>query len=150
MRGWFYQANFCAECGNRRTRRRWWQHSYLCADCAARVGRRRYLVPTICALCGLIVGLALNSRRQETALERITLPGLAASPVVSALDATAHLKPARLPEAEQYTICGARTKKGTPCRRRTRPGQRCAQHQGRLSMLPEPAPRSEASTLNPP
>jgi hypothetical protein len=34
-------------------------------------------------------------------------------------------------------ICGARTKKGTPCHRRVHvPGERCFQHKGLPSLLP--------------
>jgi len=38
--------------------------------------------------------------------------------------------------AEVVSICGARTKKGTPCSRRVRGTGRCWQHRGRAAMLP--------------
>ena len=38
--------------------------------------------------------------------------------------------------AEVVSICGARTKKGTPCSRRVRGTGRCWQHRGKAAMLP--------------
>lgn len=38
--------------------------------------------------------------------------------------------------AEIVSICGARTKRGTPCSRRVRGTGRCWQHRGRPAMLP--------------
>jgi hypothetical protein len=37
---------------------------------------------------------------------------------------------------EQAYICGARTKKGTPCSRRVHGPVRCWQHKGAAAMLP--------------
>jgi hypothetical protein len=37
---------------------------------------------------------------------------------------------------EIISICGARTKKGTPCQRRVRGTGRCWQHRGMNAMLP--------------
>ena len=37
---------------------------------------------------------------------------------------------------EETYICGARTKKGTPCSRRVRGPVRCWQHKGAQAMLP--------------
>jgi len=37
---------------------------------------------------------------------------------------------------EKAYICGARTKKGTPCSRRVRGPVRCWQHKGAQAMLP--------------
>jgi hypothetical protein len=37
---------------------------------------------------------------------------------------------------EIVSICGARTKRGTPCSRRVRGTGRCWQHRGRPAMLP--------------
>ncbi len=43
----------------------------------------------------------------------------------------------RLPGREETVyICGARTKKGTPCSRRVRDANRCWQHRGKPAMLP--------------
>lgn len=39
-------------------------------------------------------------------------------------------------ETEPVYLCGAQTKKGTPCSRRVRGGGRCWQHEGQEAMLP--------------
>ncbi|HEY9281988.1 MAG TPA: hypothetical protein VIP46_00905, partial [Pyrinomonadaceae bacterium] len=38
--------------------------------------------------------------------------------------------------SEVVSVCGARTKKGTPCSRRVRGTGRCWQHRGKPAMLP--------------
>ncbi len=43
--------------------------------------------------------------------------------------------PAAHSVTEVESVCGARTRKGTPCRRKTRQGSRCYQHTGLPSML---------------
>ena len=144
MRTWFYQANFCAECGNRRERRHWWQHSYFCADCAARRDKRRYWLPVVCVCGGLVLGLALSRRWNSAALDHQASPSSTPAVTVSALDTAVTLKPAPAVKTESYTICGARTKRGTPCQHRVPPGQRCAQHQGRPSIVPAAAGQNEA------
>jgi hypothetical protein len=49
-------------------------------------------------------------------------------------DGTANERPTD--PAEVVYICGARTKKGTPCSRRVRGPGRCWQHRGMPAMLP--------------
>jgi hypothetical protein len=49
-------------------------------------------------------------------------------------DGTANERPTE-PEEVVY-ICGARTKKGTPCQRRVRGPGRCWQHRGKPAILP--------------
>lgn len=146
MGAWFYQANFCAECGNRRAGRRWWQHRYFCAECAARNGKRHYFYVALLAgvIGSVLLGWIISRAQRETTLDRLTPPGSAASattattpPIVSAQDAVVQLKPTPVRRSEMYVICGARTKRGTPCKHRVPPGERCAQHQGKPSMIPE-------------
>lgn len=121
----FYHANFCAECGNELAPRFRWRPVHFCDDCAARLGAAR---PTLAAALGLALLLGVALRRP------------APPAPVSARDAIlAHQgEPAPLeareppaPPVEERVFCGARTKKGTPCRHRVPPGQRCAQHRGR-------------------
>lgn len=40
-------------------------------------------------------------------------------------------------EAERVYLCGAATKKGTPCSRKVKGGGRCWQHKGQEALLPE-------------
>jgi hypothetical protein len=54
---------------------------------------------------------------------------------VSARDTVTTGNPEPKTEVVERVMCGARTKKGTPCRRLVPPGQRCAQHRGMASLL---------------
>lgn len=66
-------------------------------------------------------------------------PQLTSVRPASALDATATRSPdfqTDEAEKEERVFCGAMTKRGTPCRRLVRPGERCAQH--RLSRPSSP------------
>ena len=130
------RSSFCAECGIERcdpdhTWRRLWtvisHHRFLCPDCSTRlrVGRRRIVFATIASVVGVF---AVKYLRKNPAH----------GPSVSSWDATA------LPIRERTRVerpireqCGARTKKGTPCRRLAPPGERCAQHRGQESILPK-------------
>jgi hypothetical protein len=141
MQSFIYRANFCAECGNRlaaarRGRRRPWRVGCFCPECAARLRRRRYLPLLLALLGGVSLGLLLGPRRQAPAAGVPPAPAARAA-AVSAWDATAGLKPRRVDEPTAYALCGARTRKGTPCKHRVRPGQRCAQHLGKPSLLKE-------------
>ncbi|MFN7946139.1 MAG: hypothetical protein U0Z53_12365 [Blastocatellia bacterium] len=133
----FYRSNFCAECGNRREKGDW-RPGCFCAHCSRRTRHRLWWpLSLICAalLCGTIIGVWWKNTTQSgsATLSPVTIP------VVSAQDATATLRPAPLTSArlsEAAFLCGARTKKGTPCKHRVaQAGQRCAQHQGRASLL---------------
>lgn len=134
----FYRSNFCAECGNRRAQSGDRRPGCFCAHCSRRARWRRWWpLSLICA--GLLTGISLGAWWQhQTQPLPVTLNSMPA-PVVSAQDATASLRPApptsaRPPEA--VILCGARTRKGTPCKHRVaQAGQRCAQHQGRASLL---------------
>ena len=122
----FYRANFCAECGNEMTRHRWWQHRWLCGECAARLGMWRRtalfsLVAVLAAFC------SFRGKGGDSTV----------APVVSAWDATAVHRPTVTIEKPLRVQCGARTRRGTPCRRLVAQGERCAQHRGSPSMLPE-------------
>jgi hypothetical protein len=63
------------------------------------------------------------------------------SPARATSDANAQAVGASVADAptdpnEIVSICGARTKKGTPCQRRVRGTGRCWQHRGMPAMLP--------------
>ena len=135
----FYQANFCAECGNAMKPRFSLGPRYFCAECEAQMGRRNYFKS--------IAGLALCGTLAVFALNRTLTPGPngqspngqpnagAPTPAVSARDTVAAPILEPKPEAVGRVICGARTKKGTPCRHLVPPGHRCAQHLGMASLL---------------
>jgi hypothetical protein len=134
----FYQANFCAECGNAMKPRFSLGPRYFCDECEAQIGRRNYFKS--------VAGLLLCATLAVFALNRTLTPGpngqapnaqpnAGAPPPVSARDIVTALDPGPKPEAVERVMCGARTKKGTPCRHLVPPGQRCAQHRGMASML---------------
>ena len=139
MKIYFYQANFCAECGNAMKPRFSWGPRYFCDDCARQMGRGSQVK----SILALVFGTTLI----VTALNRTGPPPASVTPhttttagaSVSALDATATQQPefkaAVKTEASTRVLCGARTKKGTPCKHLVPPGQRCAQHRGLASML---------------
>jgi len=127
----FYQANFCAECGNALESRRGWRPCYFCDYCAAQMRRRRAMTPLL-LLTGLLVVSFLLVEREHSPAQ----PGqISASPAVSAKDASPKQNPSPQAPIQERVFCGARTKKGTPCRHLVHPGQRCAQHHGMPSMI---------------
>lgn len=138
MRRLIYQANFCAECGNALPPRRVWWPRYFCEVCARQV-RRRSACWRLFAPLGLLIGtLGLAFATHDGG--KPVLPSAASAPsvTVSAFDASAQAKPrpaAAVQADEVRVFCGARTRRGTPCRRLVRQGERCAQHHGQPSML---------------
>jgi hypothetical protein len=125
-----YRANFCAECGNERSRQRWWQHRYLCAECARRFGYVRRLIVVMVAI-GLLALLLINRARREE------FSGSTFIPATSIIEAGGDRRSSEEQERPARVACGARTRRGTPCRHLVAPGERCAQHRGQKSMLSE-------------
>ena len=142
MRQLFYQANFCAECGNALSARRVrlsWGPRYFCPVCAQQQRQRspfyRWLLPLAAILATLGWAFVLPENTPQT---------VQPAPTVTALNATAQVlpitPPASTPESAN-TFCGARTRRGTACRRLVQAGQRCSQHRGQASLLePKQAP----------
>jgi|SRR5215510_6164070 len=133
MRNIFYQANFCAECGNPLDPRERRLPRYFCDDCAARINRRGYLSPLSLLIALVIIFLTFREGAPSARLDQsqMFIPPAA----VSAHDATAGKLLQLKSKTEDRSVCGARTKKGTPCRRLVRTGQRCSQHRGMQSLL---------------
>jgi hypothetical protein len=132
MQNLFYQANFCPECGNPLAPRVRRLPRYFCDDCAARISRRGYLTPL--SLLTALVILCLTFWEREPAAPLAQSHMLNPPAAVSAQDATARKIPQLKSKTEDRILCGARTKKGTPCRRLVRSG-RCQQHRGMQSLL---------------
>ena len=139
----FYQANFCAECGNAMKPRLSLGPRYFCDECETQMGRRIYL-KTVAGLliCGALAVFALNRTQPQNPNGRLPY----GASTVSARDTVTTLKPEPEPEAVERVQCGARTRKGTPCKRLVLPGQRCAQHRGMASMLETKAAPARATT----
>ena len=127
MRNIFYQGNFCAECGNHLKPQRSLLPRYLCGDCQGLIKPRRnpsVLLSIITLLTTIIFFLRPVSQSR-----------IEPKPSVSAFNATSGKPVFEESKPEEKVFCGAQTKKGTPCRRMVRPGQRCAQHRGRPTMI---------------
>jgi hypothetical protein len=138
----FYQANFCAECGNAMKPRFSLGSRYFCDECQAQMSRRNYFKSVAgLLLCATLAVFALNRTHQpsqngQSPNIQSTASGAGASiPAVSALDTVTNRNAEPKPEAVERVMCGARTKKGRPCRRLVPPGERCAQHRGMASLL---------------
>src|SRR5437879_1284789 len=145
-----YRPNFCAECGERLTRRGWraWIGARFCGNCRRRLGRagliRSLTVLAITAAAAFALGRYLRPSVPPLMIQRVTNSPLSDLPVNlndSAL--TTNRRNSTNPVAavsstnEPGYICGARTKKGTPCRRRVHAaGERCFQHKGMPAMVP--------------
>ena len=129
-----YRPNFCCECGNKIVRLRWriWTSRRFCDKCFRTFAKARWLQPslTICAFVflGVLIGRGCRRVPPPLIIERATTaPTQAATPAAPSQPS---------PATEQIYICGARTKKGTPCSRRVHGPVRCWQHKGAPAMLP--------------
>jgi len=152
-----YKPNFCAECGGRIARLRWrvWTSRRFCDGCDKRFRRGRVVRPLVACAALLSVGFAggraMRPAPPPLVIERSVRNSTAAAPQLPAAGKEAEAKKDSRPpnygadgtEAERPTdpaeivsVCGARTKKGTPCSRRVRGTGRCWQHRGKPAMLP--------------
>ncbi|HEV2860017.1 MAG TPA: hypothetical protein VGX48_03355 [Pyrinomonadaceae bacterium] len=152
-----YRPNFCADCGERVVRARWrpWTSRRFCPNCDRRFRRRRLLAPLALSAAlaggGFLLGLKTRPEPPPLVVERGALnlaPPPSPSSNVKGEDkgADAKKEPRYGPDGtagerptepdEVISICGARTKKGTPCQRRVRGTGRCWQHRGLPAMLP--------------
>lgn len=153
-----YTPNFCAECGERiaRTRRSLWTNGRFCRVCAPRFRAARIILPTLAGATlfslGLGAGRAVRPEPPPLVVER-RQPSLVAPAQATQFQSTtantktenapAHTRPETAAPTERQTgasetvsICGALTKKGTPCQRRVRGTDRCWQHKGQPAIIP--------------
>ncbi len=137
-----YRANFCAECGERLIFKGWrgFFRGRLCAHCAQKRGSFASFRPAIVA--GLIAAAAFGfGRYLRPAPPPLIIQRAANSPLYTGNDsAVAQGNRSQVNQtvasSEEVYICGARTKKGTPCRRRVHTaGERCFQHKGMPAMV---------------
>jgi hypothetical protein len=149
-----YRPHFCAECGEQVVRLQWrpWTSRSFCDRCSQRTRRGRLVAPVVAGAAllvgGFSLGHAFRADPPPLMVLRGNLPATAPEqpPTTSAVqtsDATpsgAETVAAKGPAAEDdgpVYICGARTKKGTPCSRRVKGPFRCYQHKGLPAMLPQ-------------
>ena len=146
-----YKPNFCAECGAKQLRLRWhfWTSRRFCNDCARRLRKTRFVPVVFAALAlvsaGYVAGRArrpappplIIERRPDSPLDDRepdkSSQGAATTESGANSVATQHPSPAAIEDV--VYLCGARTKKGTPCSRRLHRPERCWQHKGAPAIL---------------
>lgn len=148
-----YKPNFCAECGTKLLRLRWhfWTSRRFCNDCARRLRKARFTPALLAALAlvsaGYVAGRArrpappplIIERRSDSPLKD-SEPGrstLRAVTTESGVNPNGDSNSSPVFAEEVVYLCGARTKKGTPCSRRVHGPVRCWQHKGSPAMLPQ-------------
>lgn len=136
-----HRPNFCSECGTKIVRLHWhpWTSRRFCDTCSRRLRKERIMLPSVVGTLLFSIGFA-TGRAIRPAPPPLIIQRSANSPLFSAESAggQADIKaqpPASATEEAVY-ICGARTKKGTPCSRRVHQPTRCWQHKGAPAMLP--------------
>lgn len=141
-------SNFCRNCGARLPRKSWrlWMRGALCDDCAKRPGvstRNRAIIGiTLVAAAAFAFGRYLRPPSPPLIIQRAANSPLSDAPLdLNSITKRGAVTPNVAPQTsatddETVYICGARTKKGTPCRRRVHVGgERCYQHKGRTAMV---------------
>ena len=147
-----HHPNFCAECGAQLKRKGWrvWQRRNFCKDCARRVGKNGLVhsltAIALIAISAFALGRYLRPPPPPLIIERTSNSPLSDLPVNVNQPArksnhednsTKDASRVAMSTDDPVYICGARTKKGTPCRRRVHfAGERCFQHKGMPAMLP--------------
>jgi hypothetical protein len=142
------RANFCVECGERLARKGWRVRlrGRFCDSCGRRLGTATVLRPLIVLALTAIAAFAFG-RYLRPAPPPLTILRAANSPLSdSPVDPGRTVGPSvtngtqnqnQSVTNEEGYLCGARTRKGTPCKRRVHaPGQRCFQHKGLPAMVP--------------
>lgn len=147
-----YRPNFCCECGHKIVRLRWlaWTSRRFCDKCSRAFAKSHWLRPTFSLvalmLFGVLVGRGCRRVPPPLIIERppanstATLSATSSNSTTTNGSASAGNTTATAPQpsaAEQVYMCGARTKKGTPCSRRVHGPVRCWQHKGARAMLPQ-------------
>lgn len=144
-----YQPNFCADCGAKVLRRRWhlWTSRRFCEGCARRLRKIR-LLPVFWLGITLLTTGYLAGRGRRPPAPPLTIERRSNSPLsdsapsgatnpAGAQSANTAVPPAPIEVVADVYLCGARTKKGTPCSRRVHGPVRCWQHKGMPAMLPQ-------------
>ena len=142
-------SNFCANCGARLKRKGWrkWLTGVRCDDCTSRLGRgvtKSLVLVVLIAITGFAFGRYLRPAPPPLIIRRTANSPLVDVPIT--VDAIARdgskdsNRVAAGPNAaatdDTVYLCGARTKKGSPCRRRVHAaGERCYQHKGMPAMV---------------
>lgn len=130
-----YRPNFCSACGAKIIRLRWrlWTSRKFCNSCVPQFRKEHWLQPILAVIglfgLGVFLGQGLRPTTPPLVIQRV------AGPIAAANTGAAQTEDATSIEDDVY-LCGARTKKGTPCSRRVHGPVRCWQHKGQKAMLP--------------
>ena len=149
--------SFCEKCGARLTRTGWRAlvRGRLCDDCAPGARRINVALPfgvvVVIASAAFSVGRYFRPPPPPLIIQRAANSPLSDLPL-NANDSVGRIKQNRKSgtseiaaatslqtgsTSELLYICGARTKKGTPCKRRVHfAGERCYQHKGMPAIVP--------------
>ena len=138
-----YKPNFCAQCGQKvlRLKSHFWTSRSFCDGCARVLRKERIMPWLLTALLltsfGYIAGRSRTPQPPPLTIIRRTDSPLSSPEDPGPMTATAGNKvsPSASSEEEVY-LCGAQTKKGTPCSRRVHGPVRCWQHKGSRAMMP--------------
>jgi len=135
-----YKPNFCSQCGVKVLRLRWhlWTSRRFCDECARRLRKERF-VPLLCALVALTAAGYIAGRSRRPPPPPLIIQRRSDSPLSSPEDPVKPQASSSAPSTtveEEIYLCGARTKKGTPCSRRVHGPVRCWQHKGMSSIIP--------------
>jgi hypothetical protein len=152
-----HRPNFCSACGEKILRLHWypWTSRRFCDSCSVRLRKERVLLPLVLGsalFCiGVVAGRSSRPAPPQLIIERAANSPLydsketaesdsGRSAVNESREVTSVTQSGSVPATETATesvyICGARTKKGTPCSRRVHAIGRCWQHKGMPAMLP--------------
>jgi hypothetical protein len=124
-----HRPNFCSECGAKIVRLRWraWTSRRFCDACCGRIAKtlrlQRAVIVVVLVFLGVLIGRGFRREPPPLVIQR-----------PASIENSTSTQPAVT--VEETYICGARTKKGTPCSRRVRGPVRCWQHKGAKAMLP--------------
>ena len=141
-------TNFCKTCGAPLTGKGWrlWLRGPICGDCSRRNGNtgriRSIIVMAAMVTAAFALGRSLRPAPPPLTIHRAANSPLSDLPVNlneiarrSATDSSRSAGSASIDET--VYLCGARTQKGTPCKRRVHvAGVRCYQHKGKPAMVP--------------
>ena len=127
-----YRPKFCCECGAKVVRLRWhvWTSRKFCSSCQPHFRKEHWVQPALgfvaLIFLGVIFGRAIRPAPPPLVIQR------------NIVSSSATGSPQQAPSIviEDTYLCGARTKKGTPCSRRVHGPVRCWQHKGLPAMLP--------------
>jgi hypothetical protein len=151
-----YRPSFCSNCGEKIVRAEWhlWTSRRFCDVCVSEQPVAEYgpkaaiLLAMVAAAAGATTYFAPKKADEsaKVASSRIERPPMSAAlvstPVPTPKVETSVPSAASVPtsksavvvEQDQANVCGAETKKGTPCSRRVKGNVRCFQHQGMPAM----------------